>query len=64
MHIIVKVTHTELKDINRLMGYGDVMSSCMKNLAKDAVMHWIFMASQMMGWDGETTLECFRKKTF
>jgi len=58
MHIIiVKVTNTELWDVNQLMGYRDAhwyskdtwVGFSMTNIAKQAVAHCTFMASQVLG---------------
>jgi len=53
----VKVTNTELQDINRLMGYKDAqwyikdtwIGFSARNIAKQAVAQHTFMASRMMG---------------
>jgi len=50
MHYIVKVTNTELQDINQLMGYIDVhryikdtwIGFSVRNIAKQAVAHYVY----------------------
>jgi len=63
-HCIVKVTNTELWDINQLMGNRDAqwyikdtwIGFSMINITKQAVVHHTSLASQTMGcWNGETT---------
>ena len=55
--LIVKVTKTELRDINRLIGYNDThwyikdpwIDFSARNIVKQAVAHCTFMASRSWG---------------
>jgi len=56
--MVLNVINTELRDINWLMGYTDVhwyikdtwIGFSARNIAKQAVVHHTFMASQMLGY--------------